>query len=325
MSKIIYDTQITDLVESLACDYRVHVPVEGDLRSFSSQFKFKEYEKGDKIVLRYPVTILPPTESLLPAKEVLFGFIGDKITLPETEKQIIFGLSLEDLEGLNRLGTIFKEPIEDVNFSRKFEKTLLVAIDKYSAPTDIPYDLFLQEIEEGVYFALAGSKSGKAILDKSHFKNHKTPVLKVKTTRDSLLSDPLLSEALRKSKDHPIWEELSQICFGCGICSYVCPLCYCYDVSDETEFGEEDRGVRCRSWDSCMLKSFADTTHHNFRPELKNRIYNWYHHKFVRMPKEYGFTGCIDCNRCVIYCPAKINYRKTLKVILDDYKKKVKK
>jgi Fe-S oxidoreductase len=68
-----------------------------------------------------------------------------------------------------------------------------------------------------------------------------------------------------------------------------------------------------------MLKEFANTTHHNFRPELKDRIYNWYFHKFVRMPKEDGFMGCVDCNRCVIFCPAKINYRVTLARLIKDW------
>lgn len=325
MAKIIYDTQINDLVESLSERYLVYVPAENDLRSFYSQFKFKPYQKGDKLALRYPVTILPPTEFLLPAKEVLLSFSGNKVTPAKSGGQVIFGLSLEDLEGLRRLKKVFEEPIQDEAFIKKFEKTILIAIDKYSAPDDIPYDIYLQEIEEGVFSVLAGTKKGKEILDKNHFKDHKKPAPKVLPTKDKLLSDPLLATALKKSKNHPIWSELSEICFGCGICSYVCPLCFCYDTYDELEFGEDGAGSRCRSWDSCMLKGFADTTFHNFRPELRNRIYNWYFHKFVRMPKEYGFSGCVDCNRCVIYCPAKINYRRTLQVILDDYKKKVKK
>jgi Fe-S oxidoreductase len=40
------------------------------------------------------------------------------------------------------------------------------------------------------------------------------------------------------------------------------------------------------------------------------------------MPREYGFSGCVDCNRCVIYCPAKINYRKVIERVRRDYEKK---
>jgi ferredoxin len=70
-----------------------------------------------------------------------------------------------------------------------------------------------------------------------------------------------------------------------------------------------------------MLPDFAKVTFHNFRPETKDRIYNWYYHKFVRMPREYGFPGCIDCGRCITFCPANINYREVLKELIDDSKK----
>jgi sulfhydrogenase subunit beta (sulfur reductase) len=309
----------------LAKEFAVYLPVENNQHSFSAQFKFGRYQQGIKPVFNYPITILPPKEFIFPAEDILFSYQKEKITLPKPSKQIIFGLSYDDLEGMDRLKTIFEKPIKDKPIADKFEKTILVAVDRYSPPSDVPFDLYLQEIDKGVFAAFVGSKKGKAILSEGKFKDHKVNIPTVTFKKDPLLRDPLLSEAIKKSKDHPIWATLATKCFGCGICSYVCPLCYCYDVVDKPEFGAEDTGVRCRNWDSCMLKSFSDTSGHNFRPELKDRIYNWYLHKFVRMPREYGFNGCIDCNRCVVYCPAGINYRKVLKQVLDDYKKRPKK
>lgn len=322
MAKIIYDTQISDLLDFLAAEGAVYVPAEKDVFSFSGQFAFKQYERGDKLVLDYPVTVLSPKEFLLPAKEVLFSFSDEKTDGSRPEKQTLFGLSIEDLEGLCRLGDIFSEPVHEEAFMKRFETTILVAVDKYSPPKDVSYDLYLQEIEKGIYVATAGSKTGKRILTKNHFREHKKAVPRTRPVKDTLLEDPLLKRAVEKSKSHPIWSELTETCFGCGICSYVCPLCFCFEVEDELEFGNKKEGSRCRNWDSCLLRSFADTTQKNFRPELKDRIYNWYFHKFVRMPKEYGFSGCVDCNRCVIYCPAKINYRKVLAEVLADYKKR---
>jgi ferredoxin len=31
----------------------------------------------------------------------------------------------------------------------------------------------------------------------------------------------------------PWWEKLAQKCLGCGICTYFCPTCHCFDVTDE--------------------------------------------------------------------------------------------
>jgi len=325
MAKIIYDSQINDFLDHLVEVGPVYVPTEADLHSFSSQFTFKEYQKGDNLALNYPVTVLSPKEFLLPAKDILFSFNEFGLVAPKKTPQTIFGLSLEDLEAVSRLGKIFSEPIYDQPFMERFEKTMIVAVDKYSPPVDINYDLYLQEIESGVYLASAATKKGRTALSGDLFSDHQRQAPKTKTKKDPILFDPLLSTAVKNSKNHPVWEELTKTCFGCGICSYVCPLCYCFDMTDELDFGTKQVGIRCRNWDSCMLKSFAGTATGNFRPDLKDRIYNWYFHKFVRMPREYGFSGCVDCSRCVIYCPAKINYRKVLRVVLEDYKKKVKK
>lgn len=324
MAKIIYDSNIIDLLEDLKKDHRVFVPIVKDPSSHTGGHVFSEYEKGQKLDFSYPVTVLPPKEFLLPPNETLFKYKDEKIATSKVENQIIFGVSLEDLAGINKLDKLFSIPIEDEVYKLRRESTIVVAVDKYSPPKNISYDLYLMKIEEGVFAAFAGSKAGQKLLKKKYFKNHKVKIPNVSKQKDALLSDPDLPRAIEKSKDHPIWSELAEICFGCGICSYVCPLCYCFEVEDKIEFSEENCGERCRSWDSCMLKSFAETSSHNFRSELRNRIYNWYFHKFVRMPAEHGFSGCVDCHRCIVYCPAEINYRETLATVLTDYKKKAK-
>lgn len=321
MTKIVYESQLVDLVDSLSEESPVFVPTENDLNSFTGQYKFSGYKKGSSIVFRYPFTVLPPTEFILPPKEVLFSFFEGQIVESEFKEQVIFGLSLEDLKAISQLREVFESSPKDRLFSARIEKTTLVAIDKFSPPKEVLYDLYLQEIETGAFLAFTGSKKGKKILEKPFFKESEKPFPKILPANDIILGNPKLPMAIKKSKNHHIWDELSSICFGCGICSYVCPLCYCYDVTDEVG-PKKNEGKRLRSWDSCMLASFTDSSAGNFRPELRDRIYNWYFHKFVRMPKEFGFSGCINCNRCTLYCPAKISYKRTLKIVLDDYEKK---
>jgi len=325
MSLIIYDSQIPDLLVELAQEFKLYVPVEKDLASFSGQYIWKEYEKSDRLALLYPLTVASPKEFLLPSKDVLFEYDKEEIKKTKSSPQIIFGLSLVDLLAVERLGKVFETPVTDLNFKERRDKTVLVAVDKLSPPQDIEFDVYLQEIGDGVFASFAGSKLGKKIISKKYFENHKVKTPKIYTKKDSYLSDPDLSQAVAKSKNHPIWEELTKTCFGCGICSYVCPLCYCFDTSFEIDFCNNQQGTKCRNWSSCLLKDFAAVNSCNYREELKNRIYNWYFHKFVRMPSEYGFEGCVDCNRCIVYCPAKINYQKVLRTVLNDYKKRTKK
>lgn len=101
------------------------------------------------------------------------------------------------------------------------------------------------------------------------------------------------------------WDQISKKCLGCGICTYLCPTCYCFDITDE-KWGT--KGNRVRTWDSCM---FAEYTVHasgyNPRPARLNRLRNRIYHKFKYYPNLYDMFGCIGCGRCIKYCPVNID------------------
>lgn len=319
MAKVIFKSELPDLLAELSAFGEVYAPVfQG--HTFESVV-FKKYKKGDAFALPYGVTILPPKKFVIPPREELFTFIKGKMTSPSLDGFVIFGVNQNDLLGINRLDAVFAEGIEDVAYKNRKDKRLVVAVDRFSPPT-ATFDLYLMEVEPELYVGFAGSKKGMTILKSKLFKSKSLSVPTVKKGKDTLLLNPNLPRAIEKSKNHPVWKELAEICFGCGICSYVCPMCYCFETEDALDkTGGLGAGKRLRTWDSCLLPHFAETNAGNFRKELEERIYNWYFHKFVRMPKEVGFVGCVDCNRCVVYCPAKINYRKTLEKVLLDYEK----
>ena len=47
------------------------------------------------------------------------------------------------------------------------------------------------------------------------------------------------------------WEEIGNRCLECGGCTYVCPACTCFTVSDR-KVGENEI-ERVRIWDACAL------------------------------------------------------------------------
>lgn len=324
MARVIYETSLKDLVSDLSKKNTVFVPALTNPESAFSEYGFVEFQKDTVLAFDYPTTSNPPKEFLLPPTDTLFEFQNNKIKKIKPKKQVIFGVSAEDLSGLSKLETLFLEPITDEHFKEIKNNTVIVAIDRFSPPKNEVFDLYLMKINAEVFVGYAKTKAGQEILRGPHFKTQRVIVPSVKRKGDALLSNPDLAKIVENSKDHPVWNELAQVCFGCGICSFVCPLCHCFETEDVIDFGTEacPSGKRCRNWDSCLLAGFAKTTGGDFRPELKDRIYNWYYHKFVRMPKEHGFSGCVDCNRCIIYCPAKINYRKVLMRLVSDYKDK---
>lgn len=108
------------------------------------------------------------------------------------------------------------------------------------------------------------------------------------------------------NEDH--WAETGERCLNCGVCTFVCPTCHCFDIQDETS---PEGGVRMRNWDTCM--SWLFTLHgsgHNPRPQKADRVRQRFMHKLKYIPlKQDGACGCIGCGRCVIQCPVNIDIR----------------
>jgi ferredoxin len=114
-------------------------------------------------------------------------------------------------------------------------------------------------------------------------------------------------DLLKKSYDHPVWEEKSQRCFSCGSCNLVCPTCYCFDVHEDVNWDME-HGERKRSWDGCMLRDFATVAGgHNFRKKKVDRYRHRYYRKGEYVPDKIGGEiACVGCGRCIGACVAKI-------------------
>lgn len=111
--------------------------------------------------------------------------------------------------------------------------------------------------------------------------------------------------------DREYWQEAAAACLSCGICTYVCPTCYCFTITDEIKDLE---GERWRSWDSCMFQHYtAEASGHNPRPTKLERYRNRVGHKFSYIPERYeGLVGCCGCGRCVRTCPVGIDIRRAV-------------
>jgi sulfhydrogenase subunit beta (sulfur reductase) len=104
------------------------------------------------------------------------------------------------------------------------------------------------------------------------------------------------------------WDVVQERCLNCGVCTFVCPTCHCFDIQDEVQ---GHLGVRLRNWDYCM--SWLFTQHgsgHNPRGTKKDRVRQRFMHKFKYIPqKRNGEIGCVGCGRCITLCPVNIDVR----------------
>jgi ferredoxin len=124
-----------------------------------------------------------------------------------------------------------------------------------------------------------------------------------------------LKEKADASFDSPVWERITKICLGCGVCTYVCPTCHCFDISDETAAG---RGVRIRTWDACQYPLYTvHASGHNPRPAKRSRMRQRIMHKYSYTVETAGMVSCSGCGRCVRQCPVNLDIRQMLAAVRD--------
>lgn len=185
----------------------------------------------------------------------------------------------------------------------------LMGTNKYS-----DFDLFIQDEPRG-FTVFSGTRIGEQILKKIGLKNSSKEV-KLKEIKLNLEEKPfdqkeLSKKVSEKNENIDFWQGISNNCFGCSACSTVCPLCFCF--RQEFVNNIDESGKRQLRWDSCFSKGFSEIQHHfDLRPQNVDRLYNWYHHKFVRNFEKKGYFLCTGCGRCIDACPANLNQKNIL-------------
>lgn len=113
--------------------------------------------------------------------------------------------------------------------------------------------------------------------------------------------------------ENELWADLALRCLGCGVCTYLCPTCHCFDIVDEASW---NHGERRRNWDSCAFRQFTlHASGHNPRPNQTARWRQRIMHKFKYFPEKFGTTACVGCGRCAAGCSAGQNLHAILERI----------
>jgi sulfhydrogenase subunit beta (sulfur reductase) len=275
--------------------------------------------------------LIPPIEFLLPQREVLFRYIQESgsYTFEETPQgtRLIFGMRPCDLCAVAILDRIFGSEPKDGAYFGKRRWTILVALNCTrpgegcfcsqlgSGPEAVDgFDLLLTELEED-YLAEIGSPAGMLILkdcsdlleeaDDSHLSEKRRLLEGAKVSLDSQAGGQSRSlRQMRQAIKDADWEALGRLCFSCGGCTFVCPICHCFNILD---LGVPD-GERVRCRDTCILSGFSRMAGGaNPRRSPGERMRNWYLDKFEYIPKKTGLAGCVGCGRCSRTCLAEID------------------
>jgi sulfhydrogenase subunit beta (sulfur reductase) len=318
---------IVDWIKRLSADNRTYFPQKhGEV-----SYRFAAVRSDSDIQFeRYTPTVVPPVKQLVPAREELLQFKktpdgkSEVRASLDTTFRILAGVRPCDLKGIYFMDLFFRDGVPDAYYLARRENTAVIGYACASPCDERAFcaavgslnhtegaDIFItpqggQDLLVEVKTAL-GEKlaegadwkpSGKAAPSKQD-----QPF-----GRSFPATVPEIAKIVGAQFNSPVWEKHVARCFSCGTCNLVCPTCYCFDVADDLNL-DVTSGNRTRTWDGCMLPSFAVVVGgHNFRPEAAARQRHRVNRKFEYLQKKYGQGSvCVGCGRCGRQCTSHID------------------
>lgn len=235
----------------------------------------------------------------------------------KSDKRIIIGARPCEARGLTLLDNVFDSDYKDKFYINNRSRTVIVGLactkpdencfctSLGSSPVEtLGLDALLFDLENDFIIETI-TKKGEGIfnslgqeLNSNYEKKLAEECDKCKALVKKQVKVP---DTLENTFESSYWEEVSRSCLNCGICTFLCPTCHCFDLVDQ-----ERKTLRC--YDGCSFADFTlETSGHNPRPTKKERYRQRVFHKFDYFKRNFGVNLCIGCGRCIRYCPVKID------------------
>ena len=287
-------------------------------------------------------TTKSPKDFFFPQTEDLMKFKteGKSIEIidvrSEIEDFVVFGVRACDVKAFDVLDRVFLTEPRDSFYAMKREKGVIVSV-ACTRPAETCFctafgidaaqpagDVSCWKTEDALYLQANTEKGEKLLASLGDLatedcgcavEEQKKSIAKImeKLPLKDLSTDAFGGGKTQELFNHPVWEELSATCLGCGTCTFVCPTCQCYDIKD---FNTGNGVIRYRCWDSCMYSEFTRMAHGNNRLTQKERFRQRFMHKLVYFPENNdGMFSCVGCGRCLAKCPISMNIVKVMRKI----------
>jgi ferredoxin len=337
--------KIVDLL--LQQGHEVFAPFGG--RGRDTSYDKVTAENRDQIQIHLPNPYYPPKRFIFPHIERLMkvhrrdGSIEIEPTYREP-KRAIFGLRSCDVAGLWHLDRFFLgREFRDLYYEKRRKNLFLVNVVCTDPSRDIGeecfcvcadtgpaarahFDLQLMDLGGDEFMAVAGTPAGEALFSAPFFR--KGTAEHVARRREILgevrksfkpSTTSWFSAAIRHVSAGRIqektWEEIGNRCLECGGCTYVCPACTCFTVSDR-QLGPNEV-ERVRIWDACALGGFTRMAGgHNPRRAVHDRR----NRRFFRKLSHYFIQrelsmACVGCGRCAAVCHGDVGMPSVVEMI----------
>lgn len=332
--KKIKKQSIPELLEKWQKEFAVFVPSKA-----SGVSQMEVWDGQDTAFLdRNRNTAVPPKAKFLPGMEKMFGFRkeeGSYVVEPtdgEPPKQLLFGIHPCDARAIGIIDMVFKDAYDDKYYLSRRENTVLVgmactspydscfctslgfgpadATDVDIMLIDIGDALLIEEVTEKGRGILAGAKG---VIEATE-KDEKEAAAARESANAKVSRKIDTAEISRRLplvfNDREFWEEVSAKCVSCGICTFLCPTCYCFDINDEML--QDGSGARYRNWDCCSFAIYTRMPAENPREEKWRRVRQKVYHKYLFYPELFNVIACTGCGRCIRQCPVNWDITQTL-------------
>ena len=291
-------------------------------RKENDKWKFKRFEDQENIEFAPNIINEALKQFFFPKRRPIATFdLNEKWSMKAVEQakqpRIIMGLHACDAAGIDYLDRVFMlNDYKDELYEAERNRTTLIGhicremgkychcTDRGFAPDDTAnFDVVFDEIENGLIFQAITEKGEKLMQSKLLVETDAKPAKKDWDQDRYPVAPP---EEILDTYDDDFWKELSDICLTCGSCTFECPTCTCFLISDEKHLG---KGERVTVWDSCQNRSYSRMAGgHNPRNQNTDRVRNRTLDKFGYSFRKFGKISCVGCGRCVINCPLKRSF-----------------
>ena len=333
MEKVLANTDFYSWIKQLD-SHQIYAPV-----NTGGVWNYELIEEPETIYLDYPNTAIPPKKVLFPQREVMFEFessneqeIRIQEIVPENPPTIIFGVRSCDARGLAKLIKILDSGFKDVYFSERLRQTTIIGLACVTPPSadcfctsveGSPYakeglDILMTNLGDKYYFEAITEKGEKLLASGTDFFNAPEETDRKELERINLESETKFKRHFRSDDDvttvlttifeSELWDKESRSCIRCGICTYSCPVCHCFDINDEVHCTFPLKGKRVRTWDNCQFPDFTmHSSGHNPRSDKAARLRQRIMHKFKYHNEYCKECLCTGCGRCISNCPVGID------------------
>ncbi|HET7206497.1 MAG TPA: 4Fe-4S dicluster domain-containing protein [Terriglobales bacterium] len=346
-ARVLYSGDVLKIVDLLRSHgYEVIAPFHG--RGRDTYFDKVSDANRDQVQVHLPNSYYPPKRYVFPHVERLLKVHksnGDLQVDPTyyRPKRALFGIRSCDVAGIYHLDRFYLgRDLPDIYYENRRKNLFLVNVVCTDPERDIGAECFcvctdtgpaardhfdLQLMDLGDEFmVVAGSSAGEALFSDPIFRKasdahveRRRAILAGVRRRFKPETTSWFSATVRYISHESVlektWEEIGRRCVECGGCTYVCPACTCFTVSDrEVAPGEIER---VRIWDSCALGGFTRMAG-GFNP--RRAVHDRRNRRFFRKLAHYFIQrelsmACVGCGRCAAVCHGDIGMPTVVEMI----------